>query len=88
MFEGGYKNHEKIHAPNKGYGVVLKPEPVYQYSEGHPCHGCVFVFHANKPSCMTGGRPDNCINAFYKKMQARNRVEREKKLAESNTNKP
>jgi len=82
LFEGGYRNREKITVPNKGYGVVIKPEPIYEYPEGHPCHGCVFIFKINKPSCMTGSYPDteNCINAFYKKIQARQREERKKRL--------
>ena len=82
MFEGGYKNRKKITAPNRGYGVLEKPEPIYRYPESHPCYGCVFVFHINKPSCMTGAHPDadNCINAFYKKMLARQRTEYEKRM--------
>jgi len=83
LFEGGYRNGEKITVPNRGYGVVIKPEPIYQYPENHPCHGCVFIFQVNKPSCLTGSYPDteNCINAFYKKMLARQRAERQSRLA-------
>jgi hypothetical protein len=79
MFEGGYRNGEKIYTPNKGYGVVIMPEPIYQHPEGHPCHGCVFIFQTNKASCLTGSYPDtaNCPNAFNKKLQARRRAERE-----------
>jgi hypothetical protein len=86
LFEGGYRNREKITVPNKGYGVVIKPEPIYEYPKDHPCHGCVFTLQANVPSCMTGNYPDteNCINAFYKKMQARWRAERENELADEN----
>jgi hypothetical protein len=85
MFEGGYRNRAKITVPNKGYGVVITPEPRYKYPENHPCHGCVFVLHINKPSCMTGSSPDsgNCINAFYKKMLARHKAESEKKLKQT-----
>jgi hypothetical protein len=82
VFEGGRRNREKIHTPNKGYGVVIMPEPVYKYPKDHPCYGCVFVFQVNTPSCMTGSYPDrqNCSYALYKKMQERWRVEYEKKL--------
>jgi len=85
MFEGGYRNNEKITTPNKGYGVVIMPEPIYKYPKDHPCHGCVFTFHTNKPSCMTGRYPDteNCINAFYKKLLARHKAESEKKLKQT-----
>lgn len=81
MFEGGYRNREKITIPNKGYGVVIMPEPVYQYPKGHPCYGCVFIFQSRNPSCLTGSYPDteNCPNAFYKKMQARQKAEYEKR---------
>lgn len=82
MFEGGYRNREKITVPNRGYGIVIMPEPIYKHPKGHPCYGCVFTFVASKPSCLTGSYPDteNCINAFYKKMQARHRAEYEKRL--------
>jgi hypothetical protein len=82
LFEGGRRNRDKIHTPYKGYGVVIMPEPIYKYPKDHPCYGCVFVFQVNAPSCMTGGYSDksNCINAFYKKMQARWKAELEKKL--------
>ena len=84
MFEGGYRNRERITVPNKSYGVVIMPEPVYEYPEGHPCCGCLFTFRVNKPSCLTGCYPDteNCSNAFYKKIQAKNRADREKRLKE------
>ena len=83
MFEEGYRTSEKITVPNRGYGVVIVPEPVYKYPESHPCHGCVFTFKINKPSCLTGEYPDteNCINAFYKKMLARQRAEYHARLA-------
>ena len=83
MFEGGYRNREKITVPNRGYGIVIKPEPIYKHPEGHPCHGCVFVFQVNKPSCLNGSYPDteNCINAFYKKMMARQRAEHQSRIA-------
>ena len=85
MFEGGYRNRERIMVPSKGHGVVIMPEPVYQYPKNHPCCGCVFTFHINKPSCLTGGHPDteNCINALYKKIQAQHRAESEKRQKES-----
>ena len=71
MLEGGRRNRDRITIPNRSYGVVIKPEPIYRYPEGHPCHGCVFTFQINNPSCLTGGFPDtqNCANAFFKKMQ-------------------
>jgi hypothetical protein len=73
----------KITVPNKGYGVVIEPESDYKYPEGHPCHGCVFIFRASKPSCLTGDYPDaeNCVNAFYKKIQARWSADRQARLA-------
>ena len=82
MFEGGYRNREKITTPHKDYGVVIMPEPIYKYPENHPCHGCVFGFHINKPSCMSGSYPnrDNCAYAFYKKIMARHKAEAEKRL--------
>lgn len=82
MFEGGYRNHEKITVPNKGYGVVIMPEPVYEYPAGHPCRGCPFTFRTSKPSCLTGSYPDteNCVNAFYKKLQAKHKAEYEVKF--------
>jgi hypothetical protein len=83
MFEGGYRNREKIITPNKGHGVVaFKPDPVYQFPEGHPCHGCVFTFNENLPSCMTGRCPDTdqCVNAFYKKLLIKQRAEHEARL--------
>ena len=88
LFEGGYRSREKIYTPNKGCGVVIMPEPIYQYPEGHPCHGCVFIFQINKPSCLTGSYSDteNCINAFYKKMQARWRADYKKRLEQSQNN--
>ena len=72
MFEGGHRNRERITIPNRNYGVAIKPEPIYRYPEGHPCHGCVFTLKIGNPSCLTGGFPDtiNCANAFYRKMQA------------------
>ena len=88
MFEGGYRNREKITVPHKNYGVVITPEPIYKYPKEHPCYGCVFVFQVNKPSCMTGkSDPENCINAFYKKILARNRADYEKRLAQSESKK-
>ena len=82
LFEGGRRNSEKIRVPNRGYGVVIMPEPIYKYPEGHPCYGCVFTFKINKPSCLTGEYPDteNCINAFYKRMLSRQRAEHQTKL--------
>jgi len=82
LFEGGYRNHEKITVPNKGYGVVIMPEPIYEFPIGHPCRGCPFTFRTSKPSCLTGSYPDteNCVNAFYKKIQARHRAEHENRL--------
>lgn len=50
MFEGGYKNHVPITVPNRGYGVIIKTEPVYKHPKGHPCFGCVFVFQTSNPS--------------------------------------
>jgi hypothetical protein len=82
MIEGGYKNHEKITIRNRGYGVVVIPEPVYQYPEGHPCHGCAFVFQVNKPSCPSGSYPDteNCPTAFYRKIQNRHKAAYDERL--------
>ena len=57
LFEGGYRNREKITVPNKGYGVVIMPEPVYEYPAGHPCRGCPFTFRTSEPSCLTGSYP-------------------------------
>jgi hypothetical protein len=89
MFEGGYRNREKIFTPNKGYGVVIMPESVYKYPKNHPCHGCVFLFQINKPSCMSGSSPDteNCVNALYKKILARQRAEYEQRLKQSESEK-
>jgi len=87
LFEGGYNNREKITVPNRGYGIVIMPEPTYKYPKGHPCYGCVFTFQINKPSCLTGSYPDteNCINAFHKKIQTRHKAEYERlKQSESN----
>ncbi len=85
MFDGGYRNGDKINTPNKGYGVVIMPEPAYKHPEGHPCHGCVFTFQANKPSCLTGSYPntDDCPNALYKRIQARQKEGHAKRLAET-----
>ena len=82
MFERGCKNREKIIFQHRGCGVVIMPEPICKYPEGHPCHGCVFTFKTGQPSCLTGSYPDteNCINAFYKKMQTRHGAERERRL--------
>ena len=82
--KGGYRNRDRITIQNKGNGVVIMPEPIYKYPKDHPCHGCVFTFQINKPSCMSGSYPDteNCINAFHKKMLARHRAEYEKRLME------
>ncbi|MCL2189182.1 MAG: hypothetical protein FWC16_09710 [Defluviitaleaceae bacterium] len=97
MFEGGYKNKQKIIAPNKGYGVLVKPTPMYEWPADHPgrmgeqdakrptspCYGCAFTFNENKPSCMTGEYPDteNCTNTYYNKILARQRAAREAQLA-------
>lgn len=77
MSEGVYETHKKISFPMKSYGVVIKPEPVYQFPETHPCHGCVFILRINKPNCMTGSYPDtkNCVNAFYKKLISKQKTE-------------
>jgi len=89
MFEGGYRNNEKITVPNIGCGVVIMPEPVYKYPKDHPIYVCVFIFRISKPSCMSGGCPDtkNCINAFYKKIQARQRLEYAKRLKQNESEK-
>jgi hypothetical protein len=81
LFEGGYRNREKITVPNRNYGVVIMPEPLYKYPKGHPCYGCVFVFKTGGPSCLTGCWPDteNCTNAFYRKIQAQHKADYEKR---------
>ena len=85
MFEGGHRSRAKIAIPNRGYGVAIGPEPVYQYPEGHPCHGCFSTFQVNKPSCMSGSYPDaeNCPNAFYRRIQARQKAEHGERLRQA-----
>jgi hypothetical protein len=85
MFEGGYKNREEITVSNRNRGVVIMPEPIYQYPEGHPCHGCIFTLWTSGPSCLTGDYPDtgNCINTFYGNIQARWRTGREDQPAQA-----
>ena len=89
MFEGGYRNRAKIYTPNKGYGVAMSPEPIYKYPKDHPCYGCVFGFHVNKPSCMSGSYPnsENCANALYKKILARQKADYEKRLKQAESEK-
>jgi hypothetical protein len=76
LFDGGYRNREKITVPNRNYGVVIMPGPIYKYPKGHPCYGCVFVFKTSRPSCLAGCRPDteNCVNTFYRKMLSRHQA--------------
>ena len=85
MTEGGHKNREKITIPNRDYGIVIKPEPVYQHPEGHPCHGCVFVLQVNKPSCLSGSYPntEDCPTTFYRRIRIRHKAAHDERLRQT-----
>lgn len=51
-----------------GCGVSIRPQPVFSYPQGHPCHGCPYTFRTDKPSCIMGGRPGDCAWYFYRRI--------------------
>jgi len=51
-----------------GCGVSIRPQPVFSYPKGHPCHGCPYTFRTDKPSCTMGGRPGDCAWYFYRRL--------------------
>lgn len=83
MLKGWKKNGISMIVDTSKYGVTIMPdEKTYKFPEGHPCRGCPFTFQVNKPSYMFGSYPntDDCPNAFYKKIQSRQRSEHQTKL--------
>ena len=81
-YKGWKHNRQIMLIDTSKYGVMIMPEPIYEYPEGHPCRGCPFIFQISTPSCMFGSNPetDDCPNAFYKKIQARQRAEHQSKI--------
>lgn len=55
----------------KGCGVSIRPQPVFSYPKGHPCHGCPYTFRTDTPSCMMGGKPGDCVWYFYRRLTGR-----------------
>ncbi|MCX7748225.1 MAG: hypothetical protein N2645_15265 [Clostridia bacterium] len=50
--------------------LVIVPEPVYRYPEGHPCYGCTYTFQVNRPSCIIGAKPGKCsLRKFEKNLR-------------------
>jgi len=45
----------------QNFGVVILPTKKFKYPRGHPCHGCVYTFEIEKPSCSLGTSPDKCF---------------------------
>lgn len=60
MEEHGYSyKRNKLPIFYSSTGVLSnKPEPIYQYPEGHPCFGCPYTLNASVPSCMFPNRRD------------------------------
>lgn len=78
----GYASRGFTTATSKSYGVTVLPDPIYEYPEGHPCHGCVFRMKVNKPRCMAGSDPStgDCVNAMFRRIKEQQCIEREKRL--------
>lgn len=52
------------------YGVVITPEPIYQYPKEHPCYGCVHIFKTSAPTCSIGCYYKRCeIKEFEKRIR-------------------
>ena len=54
-----YKHNGVLVSIPKGFhGLLLLPERIHKYPDGHPCQGCPFTFHTAIPSCMFPDRKD------------------------------
>jgi len=82
MYTDRYRNSVLMTVETGSLGVVVEPDVPCKLPQIHPCHGCIFTLGTNHTICMTGKYPDteNCINAFFKKIQTRQRAEYQKRL--------